>query len=306
MSKVSMTTAIFFMATASACTVPDASKEAEAFAKSTGALAGAVSTQFDAEIATEAQRRKSAALANGTLIYSLTPGCSKILADISESGIENSSPDLTNCNVINRLDENRDPTRAELAKKLAGLIAEYATALEALAKSNLPGEIEASSAALLANVGQLLQTAGGDASGVNQVAPVISKGVGSVSQRAKARIIKRAVEQADTPIDNAVSSLIAVLIQQGRDPLYPAIANLQKAEEEMRLALNTPSYGSKVRAFEVARKTYQDAYAKSPTVALDQVRVTHASLVARLQSPATIDEIQSLLDELNELRTLID
>lgn len=288
-----------------ACTVPDASVEVETFAKSTGTLVGTVSTQFDARIAAEAAQRRRNAIQAGKLIYGLTPGCDAILNDIGGAEVIDTSFQATNCAVIHRLDQDRALTQSELAKKLAGVIADYGSALESLAKSELPSEIEASSALLFTNISNLAAAAGGDASRLTEAAPFLSRGIGFVSTRAKARILKRAISQADQPLQASVSSLIAVLVAQGKDPLFPAITALQSAEKQMRDARGSSQYGVKVRAFEKAEKAYRKAYLSSPSVSLDQVRKTHASLVARLQSGATLEEIQTLLDELKALRDLI-
>lgn len=288
------------------CTIPDASQEIAAFGTATGTLASAVSDRFNAEIASEAKTRKENAIAAGTLIYSLTPGCDKLGADISAEGVTNVSAAVTNCKVLNRLDDSRNPSSAELAQTLARTIADYGTALDGLSKSNLPGEIQASSATLLSAISDLASVANVKTSGLDKSAPLISASAGFLSRQAKARILKNAIKKADKPIGDAVASLITVLVEQGNDPLYPAIVKMQLAETAMQNATNNPAvYSRRVRSFETAQKAYQKAYAASPTVALVQIRKTHASLVDRLEAPATLAEFQNLITELQALKSLI-
>lgn len=289
------------------CTIPDASKEISTFGAATGNLAGAVSDHLNAEVAAESKARRQAAVAAGAKIYSLTPGCTALLSETSSDGVLRQTADVTQCTVINRLDEGREPTPAELAKTLAGLISDYGVALEDLSKSDLPGEIETSTANLLTSVSNLAAEAKVDATGLKTVAPAISATVGFVSRRVKARILKQAIRQADDPIDGAVASLIAILAKQGRDPLYPAIERMQQAEKEMDDARTMPiAYASRVKGFEAAQVAYKKAYMASPSVALFQIRKTHASLVKRLDVPATLDELQSLIDELKTLKDIIE
>lgn len=287
------------------CTRPDASREVAAFGTATGALAAAVSDRFDAQIKAEVAARLTTAIAADQVIYGLTPGCSAILADIAVQQNDAPRADVTGCHVLNRLDRDRDKTRTELAQILALRIAQYGVALADLSKSTLPADIEASSAGVFAAVSGLSAAVDGTPADLDPAAQIIPAVTGFASRQAKARLLRKTVQQAAEPVDSAVSSLIAVLVAQGRDPLFPAIEALQQAEIAMRDAAGSRSYGAQVAAFETARKAYEAAYSTSPSVALEQIRITHASLAKRLSRPATLEEFQTLIAELQALRNLI-
>ena len=287
----------------SACTVPVGKETLAPLDTALTEVRADVGGTIAAETRAEALARRNARIRAGEPPFRLGPGCG--LDGITQAG-QPGAADFT-CDIREVDAEKRDPTRAETVGRILGLLSDYVAELDALARSDLPEEVADAGVSLLTSVGTLAGAAGIDTAGSRLLGQ--PQTVGRLArfglEQYRARVLRQAVREARAPFRQAIETLVSYLLERGpdRDPVVRTSQRLLDADVAMQL---NPGSEAAVAAFEAAFAADQAARATSPAVRLMRVLAVHEALADRLQSPASPEELQKLIDELAALRDLLD
>ena len=207
----------------SACT-PPVSKDA--LAPLDGALQAVkadVATTIDSETRAEAVARRDAAIRAGRPPYRLLPGCAA--QDITLIGEAMSAEEEAAfiC-AYEEIDlEKRSPSDAEVTGRVLGLLSDYVSELDALARSDLPEQVAEAGVGLLTRTADLATVVGVDVSGSRVLgAPAtIGRFARFGLEQYRTRVLRRVVRDARAPVEQAVRLVVAYLLEEGtgRDPV---------------------------------------------------------------------------------------
>jgi hypothetical protein len=303
--KTTLSLVAMLLAT-SACT-PPVSKDA--LAPLDGALQAVqadVASTIDTEARAEALARRNEAIREGRPPYRLLPGCAA--DDITLIGAPMSAEDREafRCAYEEVDPKGRGPSNAEVAGQVLDLLADYVSELNALAQSDLPEKIDEAVAGLLTSTADLATAVGQDVTGSRLLGQPTTAGrlARFGLEQYRAHVLRRAVADARAPVDQAVRLVVSYLLEEGkgRDPVVQTSARLLEADAAMQL---TPGNPAIVAEFEAAFAANEAARNASPAVRMMRVLAAHEALADRLSGPATVEELTALVDELAELRRLI-
>lgn len=267
------------------------------------AAATDVAPIITAETTAQARARRDASVRAGRLHYRLTPGCGTFDIDAALSDLSAGEIRMLVC-------ERQEiaahaPTDAENAAAVLAQISRNLAEVDALSRATLHADVAASAGRLLREVNTLAAQPGQTAPWLLHHPDTASAVLRFGLERHRARVLRRAVARASAPFDQAVLTVIACLLAEGqrRDPLVQTSERLMDAETAMRAA---PGNAASVAAFEAAFTADARARAQSPAIRLVQVQQAHRVLAARLEGPASLDEVSALIQELARLGTLLD
>lgn len=288
-----------------ACTAPDIGPEVALFATAVGEVTAPARTilQADRDAAHEAQI--AARIARGEPVFTLSPGCQHIGADIGAG--HTCRPDAV-------FPPDDSVLQLALAVEVLDALDAYLAALELLIGTKTPAGIAAGVPKLTGELQALGQAAGdpGLAAAterLNRHAGAILLATGMAAEGARHRALRRTVREADPTVGDAVASLIAVLEKTGRSsllPRYRALAQAEDAMEAARISGDRARYARAVVAFRTAAGAFDTESRTSLAGRLAAVRSTHAALAERLAAGATLAEISAFVAELAALRAAID
>jgi hypothetical protein len=266
-----------------------------------------VATTIDSEARAEAAARRDAAIFAGRPPYRLLPGCAA--QDITLIGTPMSAEDeaVFICAYEEIDPEKRGPSNAEVTGRVLGLLSDYVSELDALARSDLPEQVAEAGAGLLTRTADLARAVGVDVSGSRLLSQpaTIGRFARFGLEQYRARVLRRAVADARVPVDQALRLVVAYLLEdgKGRDPVVQTSAALLLADEAMQLS---PGNAAIVAEFEAAFAANEAARAASPAVRMMRVLAAHNALADRLSGFASVEELTALVTELAELRRMIE
>ena len=238
----------------------------------------------------------------------------KLLIDLTEEcdavGSNDTRPKLSDC-VIN--DEGLSLLENSVARAATQieLLANYFAALDALAKSKGPSDIENAAGAAISSIGGFAAAVPGGglgefATSLQDRRTGIIKASSFFADQYRHRKLRSVVSMADPAIERIVLALVDTAEMNGIPPTSEAYLRLTDAQDLMDTAKNAPSdveYASAIRNFFAAYDEFVLYREKGLIPRLELIRETHAALLARLNGPATPQEIIALIDKLKVIET---
>jgi hypothetical protein len=190
------------------------------------------------------------------------------------------------------------------------LIDSYFTALQALATSTAPTDIQNATAAALDAVGALSSALpepglGAFAAELKSRRDPISKAAGFLAEQRRIAALRRVVRAADLPIARIVLDLKETAAALGSPVAATRYDQLNARQEEMDAAQtssNDAAYRAAVVAFLAEYEAFLDYRRNGLIPRLDLIESTHGALRARISGGASLAEVRALIAKLNELK----
>jgi hypothetical protein len=285
------------------CTSPNVTAEVGTFAEAVKGVSAEYRTALAIDSGTIREGQVEALVADRRQLLQLTTGCDQLgtndpTVSISDCAIDESGVVLPENSVA----------RAETQLLL---LADYFAALDTLAKSKGPTDIQNGTAAALAAVGELDKVLpkpglGAFAQTLQERRTGIANLAGFAAEQYKMRELRKVVTEADPAVARLVRALKDSALAAGIEPpsaAYDRLVQKQNAMDDLAADGDPAAYRAAIQAF-LAEYDAFVAYRKTGLIPrLDLIAETHAALKDRLTGSATLAEIATLIDRLNSLKS---
>lgn len=264
-----------------------------------------------AEVAAQLKAHQQTRIREGKPVYALSAGCNIDALEVKAGPDATRAPENYECILSPITGDDRPPSKAEKIAQVAKLLRAYIDNLYALASATSPEDAAAATTGIIAEL-TALHAAANEGTANAGAAPTgwLFRNAGGVTsalrfglEQWRAKQIRAAVRAARQPVNQAITTLLEFLREEGagRDPLVPAAAALNAALEA---ADGNRRSAARVATLEAAHAAFVAASATSASYKLVAVLAAHEALADRLEGPATIEEVTALVKELAALRDL--
>lgn len=292
--------ALLLMTATAGCTTPDLSAQ---LTDSASLVASAKESQNDrltAAAATELAAAERVKAQANQRIVELPPGCVAIMADLSRSA--------ERCAVVSTAVPLSAPVNATQLLLAYNSLENYFAALQSLAQSNAPEEIEAKSRQLLQAIGDLADTNNLTSlarlqTRISEKGGVAADAAGFLANQARQRALRRVMSRADPVIAELVASMQFKILDEGDSVAETRLAVLDAFD-----AYNTAVRSKDSAAQLTSAKTLRTAVANmqkqekvSPLRKLYLARALHGAMLARLTGTQDFDDVEALLIEVTDI-----
>lgn len=283
------------------CTNPNVTPEIDALTSSAETVTERLSADLEPRAEKERDDLLQVAIQNRDIVVLVSPGCTRY-----QNRVEGAT--LDDCQLQDVVAPDQTIQTAERALVQVGYLNNYISALAALAKSDAPNEISASTVQVIAAIDALSNTDPGKgladfAADLKDQQPDLETAVGYLATQYKFRSIRRTVLSANNAVGTICDALIAFYDDKISTQERTAFTALETAEAEMRSQRTNVSpeqYGVLVQNVRDAHAAYVEVAKKGPVQLLVGLRTAHAALADRLARPRDAEEVIEYLDELRE------
>jgi hypothetical protein len=289
------------LVSAAGCTSPDVSAEVGTFSKAVTEVSASYRQSLGIGPATIREGQIAALVGDRTSSLGLATDC------LSE-GTGDDQVSISSCVLDDGGITLGEHTLARAETQLI-LLADYFAAIDALAKSTSPVDVENAASAAIASVGALDAALPGTGLGafaatLKERRTGISKVSGFLTDQYRYGKLRRIVADADPAVSRIVLALRDAAEANGVEPTRAAYERLNEARGRMdalQLGGSDAEYAAAVRGFMAEYDAFV-AYRKTGLLPrLELIAETHAALRDRLTGPATTGEIIALIDRLNAI-----
>lgn len=283
------------------CTNPNVTSEVDALTTSAEKVTERLTADLEPRAENERNDLLDAAIQNRDIVVLVTPGCTKY-----KNRVEGAT--LDDCQLQDVVKRDQSVQTAERALVQVGYLSNYISALAALANSDAPDEISASTVQVIAAIDALSKTNPGEgladfASDLKEQQSDLETAVGYLATQYKYRSIRRTVRSANDAVGTICDALIAYYDDKISTEEQSAFTALETAQRQMRLQRRNSSpaqYRVLVQNVRGAHEAYVKEAKKGPVQLLVGLKTSHAALADRLGSPRDAEEVTEYLKELKE------
>ncbi len=287
-----------------ACATPDLSEDLGLMSETLDDATAPMRTNLQKTIAAEENRRIASYIADGQQPIKLAPGCNLSRAATAPATPEEITSGRYDCAMLIRRDPADGKTNAELRADLLLVVTGYLSALQALSASTTSDDIRTSTASLLGSAQKLVYLA---EPGSTNFGDILGKSPSSISaltgfaaERAKHAWIRRIVTEADPAFQDAVTTILAAIVDSRNDAYVTNLDRLLAAE----VAANQASKSQRPHRIASLRQAFAavEASKKSSNYyAIQSLGRAHTLLVGRVRRNVTLEEINGFIAEINEI-----
>lgn len=288
------------------CTAPDLSPQIAQAQALVAATSEQTEPSLSAAAAEDLRVAERAAAERREVFVDLPTGCvARLATDLSN--------DVSDCQMRSFALPDDETVNAVQVQQALAAIDQYFVVLLDLATTDAPADIRAKADLLVAalegsagtrstaSLQQLAQAAG-------QRGPAVAASAGFLAERARVMALRRAMKEADGLIDELVRGMQPVLLRLG-DPAADARGGVVAARGAYFAAQENGTVDQQVAAaarYRAAVDAMHKSEAQSAIRRLYLVRDLHAAMLRRLTGTPSLAEIESLVAQIAEIKTLLE
>lgn len=283
------------------CTNPNVSPEVDALTSSAEKVTERLSADLEPRAKIEQDNLVNAAIQNREIVVLVTPGCTRYKNRVEGATIDD-------CQLQDVVMRDQSVQTAERALVQVGYLNNYVAALAALANSDAPDDISASTIQVIAAIDALSKSDPGEgladfAADLKKQQPNIETAVGYLATQYKYRSIRRTVRSANDAVSTVCDALIAYYddkVSSQEQTAFDALERAQKEMQSQRTNVSPAKYRILVQNVREAHAEYVKEAKKGPVQLLVGLKSSHAALANRLANPRNAEEVTDYLKELKE------